>query len=253
MAEGDTVLRTARRLERGLAGQRVEVTAPSPRGRSTGVERLDGLELREVTTRGKNLLLDFGEAVLHSHLGMNGAWHVYPRGGRWAKSMRSAWAVLRGESAEAVQFGGPTLRVLTPGQARRDLRLTRLGPDILAPRFSDEEAVASLRRAEPASAVGEALLDQSLIAGIGNIFKSEGCFAAGVDPRVPIGELTDARLTEVVTATRALMEEAVHSGRPPRRIYRRAGEPCPRCRARIRSRGQGDANRTAYWCPSCQS
>src|SRR5918992_2395491 len=129
MAEGDTVLRTAHRLAT-LAGQRLDVAAPSPRGKATGVERLDGGELRAVRSHGKNLILDFGDAVLHSHLGMNGSWQVHEREGHWAKSPRSAWAVLRGEREEAVQFGGPTLRVLTAGQARSDPRLSRLGPDI---------------------------------------------------------------------------------------------------------------------------
>jgi endonuclease VIII len=253
VAEGDTVLRTARRLEGALAGQRLEVAAPTPRGRSTGVERLDGLELRAVRARGKNLLFDFGEAVLHSHLGLSGAWHVYPRGQRWSRSGRSAWAVMRGERDEAVQFGGPTLRVLSPGQARRDLRLARLGPDVLAPDFTAAAGVASLRRAEAGRPLGEALLDQELIAGIGNIFKSEGCFAAGLDPWRHVGGVGDEELARVVGATRELMEAAVRTGRQPRAVYRRAGEPCPRCGGRIRSRGQGDANRRTYWCASCQA
>jgi endonuclease VIII len=92
-----------------------------------------------------------------------------------------------------------------------------------------------------------------VIAGVGNIFKSEGCFAAGVDPWRRLDAIEDGELREAVLATRRLMEDAVREGRQPRSIYRRAGRPCPACGTAIRSRGQGDANRTTYWCPFCQS
>ncbi|HSK51069.1 MAG TPA: DNA-formamidopyrimidine glycosylase family protein [Solirubrobacterales bacterium] len=249
MAEGDTILRAARRLDAALAGQSLAVAAPSPRGRSLGLQRLDGLTLEKVEARGKNLLLDFGELALHSHLGMNGSWHVYPRGGRWRKPPGAAWALLRGESQEAVQFGGPTLRVMPTPRLRREL--SRLGPDVLAPDFDLDTAVASLRSA-PHSELGDALLDQGLVAGIGNIFKSEACFAARLDPWTRIAALGDDDLRRVLATARELMLEAVASGRPPRAVYHRAGQPCPACRTPISPRGQGDANRTTYWCPRCQ-
>ena len=252
MAEGDTILRAAGRIERAMLGQPVQVEAPSPRGEACGVRRLDGLRLRAVSARGKHLLLDFGELVLHSHLGMSGAWHVYPRGERWTKSSANAWVVLRGREAEAVQFGGPTLRVLSPAGARRELG--RLGPDILAAAYDEEAALASLRRGDPAAPLGEVLLDQGLIAGIGNIFKSEGCFAARISPWRPLGGVVDAELGAVLLATRGLMQDAVAGAgrRGQRAVYRRAGEPCRACGAAILSRGQGDANRATYWCPRCQ-
>ncbi len=112
MAEGDTILRAARRIETALGGEEIEASAPNPRGRAAGIERLDGRRLERVEARGKNLLLRFGDLVLHSHLGMSGGWHVYPRGARWRRQRSSAWAVLAGKEQEAVQFGGPTLRVL---------------------------------------------------------------------------------------------------------------------------------------------
>ncbi|HEU5141995.1 MAG TPA: DNA-formamidopyrimidine glycosylase family protein, partial [Solirubrobacterales bacterium] len=124
MAEGDTVLRAARRIEQALGGAEVAVAAPSPRGRGAGLERLDGRVLEGVGAHGKNLLLRFGDLVLHSHLGMNGAWHVYRRGAPWRKPSGAAWAVLRGERAEAVQFGGPTLRVLRSSALRLDPQLS---------------------------------------------------------------------------------------------------------------------------------
>jgi endonuclease-8 len=249
MAEGDTILRAARRLDAALAGQQLEVSAPSPRGRSLGLQRLDGLTLERVEARGKNLALEFGELALYSHLGMNGSWHVYPRGGRWRKPPGAAWALLRGEGQEAVQFGGPTLRVMPAARLRREL--SRLGPDVLAPDFDLGATVASLRSA-PTGELGDALLDQNLVAGIGNIFKSESCFAARLDPWTRIANLGDNDLRRVLTAARDLMLEAVASGRPPRTVYRRAGQPCPVCHTPIRSRGQGDANRTTYWCSRCQ-
>ncbi len=250
MAEGDTILRAARRLDAALSGERVAATAPNPRGRAAGIERLDGRPLERASAHGKNLLLHFEELVLHSHMGMNGSWHVYPRGARWRKPRRSAWAVLAGKRQEAVQFGGPTLRLIPASRLGRDPQLARLGPDVLAPDFDLDALVRSLRT-DPARTLGDALLDQTLVAGIGNIFKSEACFAARLDPWRPVAELSDEELCDVLEAARRLMQEAVASGRHTYAIYR-ARRPCPNCGGRIASRGQGDTNRTTYWCPRCQ-
>jgi endonuclease-8 len=250
VAEGDTVRRLAHRIDAALTGRRVQVSAPNTRARTVGLDRLDRSTLEESRAIGKNLLLDFGGLVLHSHLGMHGSWHVYAHGERWRRPEGEAWAVLRGGRAEVVQWGGPTLRVLSRSQLRCDPMLRRLGPDILGP--EREACVASLRGAAPARALGEALLDQSLVAGIGNIFKSEGCFAARLNPWRPLSELAGEELRRVVETTSALMQDAVRSGRQPRSVYRRAARPCPVCGRPIRSRGQGDANRVTYWCVSCQ-
>jgi endonuclease VIII len=250
MAEGDTILRAARRLDAALTGETVSASAPNPRGRAARIERLDGHRLEAVESHGKNLVLRFGDLALHSHMGMNGSWHVYPRGAPWRKPRRSAWAVLAGETREAVQFGGPTLRLIAADRLRRDPQLARLGPDILAPEL-DLEAILQRLRAEPARAIGDALLDQHLVAGIGNIFKSEACFAACVDPWRATGDLSGEQLRAVLEAARAQMLEAVESGRHTYAVYK-GRRPCPACRGRIASRGQGDANRTTYWCPRCQ-
>ncbi|HEU5142792.1 MAG TPA: zinc finger domain-containing protein, partial [Solirubrobacterales bacterium] len=125
------------------------------------------------------------------------------------------------------------------------------GPDVLAEDFDLTETVRSLR-SSPDRQLGDALLDQSLVAGIGNIFKSEACFAARLDPWRAVGDLDDDELARVVTAARDLMQAAVAEGRHARAVYRRAGRPCPACGGPISSRGQGDANRTTYWCPRCQ-
>ena len=251
MAEGDTILRIAKRIEAALKDEEVAVVAPNPRGRAGRVERLDGERLVGVETRGKNLLFEFGELVLHSHLGMGGTWHVYRREEQWRKPARVAWAVLSGTSHQAVQFGGPTLRVLTQAELKRDPGLSRLGADILAPN-ADLEAIARALRSDPDRALGDALLDQRLVAGIGNIFKSEACFAAAVDPRRAVGELAESELNAVLAAARAQMDEAASSGRRPAAVYRRAGRPCLRCQTPIATLGQGDANRRTFWCPKCQ-
>jgi len=250
MAEGDTILRAARRLDAALTGDTVTVAAPNPRGRAARIERLDGRRLDAVESHGKNLLLRFGDLTLHSHMGMNGSWHVYPRGGPWRKPRGSAWAVLAGETREAVQFGGPTLRLVAVDRIRRDPQLARLGPDILAPEL-DLDAILQSLRAEPGRTLGDALLDQTVVAGIGNIFKSEACFAARVDPWRAVANLGDDELRAVLGAARAQMLQAVESGRHTYAVYR-ARRPCPVCHGRISSRGQGDANRTTYWCPRCQ-
>jgi endonuclease VIII len=251
VAEGDTIRRLARRFEQTLVGETVAASAPNPRGKAGGIERLNGLRLEGVEARGKHFLLDFGELSLHSHLGMSGGWHVYRHGARWRRPRTSAWAVLASESWDAVQFGGPTLQVMTTARLRRHPQITGLGPDILDGEF-EEDAVVAAMRANPGRGLGDALLDQHLVAGIGNIFKSEACFAVRVDPWRPIGDLSEEELRSVLAAARGLMLEAVKSGRYPFKVYKRRQGACPRCRGRISSRGQGDANRTTYWCPRCQ-
>ncbi len=251
MAEGDTILRAARRIEAAVGGQELGVRARSGRGRAARLERVDGRRLERVETRGKHLLLHFGDLVLHSHMGMGGSWHIYDRGARWRKPASAAWVSLSGAEREAVQFGGPTLRLLSATRLRSDPTLSRLGPDILSPGF-DPRTVRARLHAVPERELGEALLDQHLIAGVGNIFKSEACFAARVNPWRKIGELQDDEIEATLEAGRQLMQEAVDRGRPSRAVYHRTGQPCPACGTPIAARGQGDANRRTYWCPRCQ-
>ena len=254
MAEGDTILRTARRIDRALAGKRVSAGTPGPR-RPAGlpVSEIDGRVLERAESRGKHLLLHFeGGLALHSHLGMRGSWQLYASGDRWRRPSRQAWIALASEGVEAVNFGGSTMRIGREAQLRLDPKLARLGPDILADDFDPQVAIARLRSVRPELKLGEALLGQRLVAGIGNIFKSEGCFAAEVDPHAQLGALCDEEIRSVLAATRSLMLEAVETGRQPSRIYRRAGLPCPRCGTAIRSAAQGDSARTTYWCPGCQ-
>jgi endonuclease-8 len=257
MAEGDTIHRTAGRLEEALAGREIlDVSVPNPqsplRRQSARLDDLRGARLTRAEARGKHLLLHFeGDLVIHSHLGMRGSWRVRPAGRRAAEDRR-AWAVLSVPEAAAVQLGGSHLMLRTEAEIRADPRLRRLGPDVLANDFDAATGVAALRGTEQTRQVGEVLLDQRVVSGIGNIYKCEGCWSARVDPWRALADIDDEELQRLVIEVAALMRYGVETGRPPRSVYRRAGQPCPRCGTRIASRGQGDANRTTYWCPSCQ-
>lgn len=257
MAEGDTIHRLAARLGEALAEPITSTRSPAPesplRRQSHRLARLLGARLEDAEPRGKHLLLHFDSGlVLHSHLGMGGSWRLAGPGGGMGRPPSRAHALLASGDRAAGQFGGRTLALRTAAEIRADPVLRSLGPDMLAPDLDLDRAAAALRDGDPAAPVGEALLDQRLLAGVGNIFKSEGCFAAGIDPWRPAGDLDDAQLREVVAMTRRLMSEAVRSGRRPKRVYRRAGRPCSRCGTAIRSLGQGDANRATYWCAGCQ-
>jgi endonuclease-8 len=243
MPEGDSLHRAAERLQ-ALVGERVEVETPHPRAAATGIAtRLDGRTLESVQAIGKNLLLHFeGGLVLRSHLRMSGRWRVEPRGR--ARAGRP-WLVLRGAEREAVLWNGPVLEL----QSRATLRL---GPDILEVPPAFDAMVANLRRSEQERAIGDALLDQRLVAGIGNVWKAEALWDARVSPWRSLREVEDEELRAVLESAVRLMRASLEGTRPLRRVYRRAGRPCPRCGNAILCRGQGDDNRTAYWCPQCQ-
>ena len=244
MPEGDSLHRAARRLQ-VLVGDRVTAESPNLRGRATGVaEQIDGRRLEAVEAVGKNLILRFeGGVTVRSHLRMSGSWRVTGAGAPFAGR---PWLVLRGEKAQALLYGGRVLELNT-----RAVR--RLGPDILAVPPDLERMLANLRRGDRERAVGDALLDQRLVAGIGNVWKAEALWTARVSPWRPVGDLGDDELRGALEAAARLMRASVDTGREERNIYRRAGMPCPRCGTAVRSRGQGDDNRTAYWCPRCQA
>jgi endonuclease-8 len=185
---------------------------------------------------------------------MTGTWATYQEGRRWRRSARRAWLVLRARNHAVVQFDGPVLELLTESRTRFDRRLAMLGPDILAPELDERRFLQRLREDDQTRPIGDALLDQRTIAGIGNMWKCEGCFAAAIDPWRPAGAVADDEALAIVRATRPKMQQSALDGRQDlhRRIYGRAGRPCPRCGAPVRSRGQGDANRITYWCGSCQ-
>jgi endonuclease VIII len=243
MPEGDALHRAARRLQ-ALVGETLEVETPNPRAAATGVaEQLDGRLLESVEAVGKNLILRFeGGLVLRSHLRMTGRWSVRTRG---ATAAGRPWLVLRGQTNEAVLWGGPVLELNARG-------MTRLGPDILARPPDFDAMLVRLRGADQARAVGEALLDQRLVAGIGNVWKAEALWRARVSPWRSIRDIADAEFRAVLAEAARVMRQSVDGVRRQRAVYRAAGRPCPRCSTPVESCGQGDANRTAYWCPTCQ-
>jgi endonuclease-8 len=257
MPEGDTIHAAARRIGDALVGKEVvDIETPQPRhARDRWPERLAGRAVRAVDARGKHLFLRFeGGLALHSHLRMNGWWGVYERGQRWGRSPRRAWLVIRTPEHEVVQFDGPVLELMTEGRTRFDQRLAGLGPDVIADDFSEATFLRRLREDDQSRGVGDALLDQRNLAGMGNIWKSEGCFLAEVDPWRPLTEVSDDEALAIVREARPLMRRSAAGPgyHPEPSVYGRAGRPCPRCGGTIRSRGQGDDNRTTYWCPGCQ-
>jgi endonuclease-8 len=240
MPEGDALARAAKRLQ-VLVGQRLEVETPHPRAAVKHIaERLDGSVLESVQAVGKNLLLQFDNGlVLHSHLRMNGRWRVGARGER---RVGTPWLVLRGETYEGVLWNGPVLEL------RRGAPLSHLGPDIL----DGVPELDRFRTVPQSRAIGDVLLDQRVVAGIGNLWKAEALWDARVSPWRALADVSDEDLHATLEAAHRMMRVSVEGPRPLRRCYRRAGRPCPRCSTPIRSFPQGDDARTAYWCPVCQ-
>ncbi|MGX1880268.1 Fpg/Nei family DNA glycosylase [Streptomyces sp. NPDC055287] len=261
MPEGDTVWQAAQRLHTALAGHllaRADLRVPR-----FATADLTGRTVLDVTPRGKHLLARIeGGLTLHSHLGMDGSWRIYAATERWrggpAHQIR---AILGTAEHTAVGYRLPVLELIrTQDEAQA---VGHLGPDLLGPDWDADEALRRLL-AEPGRALGEALLDQRNLAGIGNVYKSELCFFARVTPWLPIGELPAPE--RLVAAANRLLE--ANRDRPGRRttlreraptsllyVYGRAGRPCLRCGATIRHADQGDGSRLrpTYWCPRCQS
>jgi endonuclease-8 len=243
MPEGDALHRAAARLQ-PLVGARVQAESPHPRGEATGVARaVDGRVLESVEAVGKPLLLRFeGGVRVRSHLRMNGRWRVRHDG---ASRTGRPWLVLRAGGWEATQWNGPVLTL-----EQRALR--RLGPDLLADETRIADVVRRLRREPQSRLVGAALVDQRVVAGIGNMWLAEALWQGRVSPWATLGEVPDEALADALGWAREAMRSSVAGRRPPRMVYRRPGTACRRCGTPIASRGLGDANRTAYWCPRCQ-
>ncbi|MFE6224756.1 DNA-formamidopyrimidine glycosylase family protein [Streptomyces sp. NPDC057854] len=257
MPEGDTVWLAARRLHEALAGR--VLTRSDLRVPRFATADLTGRAVLDVTPRGKHLLTRIdGGLTLHSHLRMDGAWKVYatgerPRGGP-GHQIR---AVLGNEAYTAYGYRLPVLELIRT--ADEPGVVGHLGPDLLGPDWDPEEAVRRLL-GDPSRMLGEALLDQRNLAGIGNVYKSELAFLAAVSPWLPVGELAPDVPPRLVATAHRLLEE--NKDRPERRtttsrrpgtplyVYGRKGRPCLRCGAAIRKAELGD--RVTYWCPSCQ-
>ena len=243
MPEGDTLHRVAASLQ-VLVGERVEAAAPHPRGAATGVaSAVDGLVLERVEAVGKNLLLHFeGGVTVHNHLRMSGRWRVEPR-----RSRRTGrpWLVLRGHAWEAAQWNGP---VLALGAGPVD----ELGPDVVAGDVGTAALVAAARSADPRRSLGDVLLDQRVVSGIGTLWLAEMLWQARLSPWAPVGPVPDEPLRAAFEWLGPMMRAAVAGPRPLRSVYRRAGRPCPRCGNAVSVGRVGDANRAVYWCARCQ-
>ncbi len=257
MPEGDTIHRAAARMREVLDGRVPdEIATPHPRhGFERWPERLAGMAVRTVDAHGKHLFVRFdGGLTVHSHLRMTGSWGIYPHGQRWRRSARRAWLVLRSGDWEVVQFDGPVLELVRDSRTRTDPRLAVLGPDVLGDSFDADGFLRRLRADDRGRPIGDALLDQRTVAGIGNVWKSECCFALGIDPWRTVGDTSDEQALALVQFARDRMRVSVRDGvaARPANVYRRAGRPCARCGTVILGRGQGDGNRMTYWCPGCQ-
>jgi endonuclease-8 len=256
--EGDTVYRAAAKLDRALTGHRLTVSDFRVPAFAT-VDLRDGTVIRTLS-RGKHLLtrVDHQRAwTIHTHLKMEGSWHVYPDGERWRRPDTQVRLVLGIEGRRAVGFQLGIVE-LVPREQEADL-VAHLGPDLLGPDWDEERALANLRD-EPARPIGQALLDQRNLAGIGTIYRTELCFLTGYDPRSRVGVVADP-LRMVRLAHSLLVQNRHHpqiatTGDKRRGrslwVYGRRMERCPRCGTPIEYAELGEPARSAYWCPSCQ-
>jgi endonuclease-8 len=277
MPEGDTIAYAANRIRPVLEGA-IPESIQTPQRRHAldrWPDRLAGRAVTKVSTHGKHLFLHFeGALVLHSHLGMTGSWAVYDPSRRRRRSHTRAWLVLRSRGHEVIEFDGPLLELITEGRVRFDQRLAGLGPDVLDEQFDGRRFLRALRSDDATRTIGDALLDQRNVAGIGNIWKAEGCWEAAVDPWRRVSQVSDSEALAIVEGMRPRMSLSAREG--PRtieaRVYGLTGRPCRRCGTTIVSRAggwarspsrlataepaprppAGEANRTTYWCPGCQ-
>jgi endonuclease VIII len=252
MPEGDTIHRAARRLSAALGSKEIErAEAPNPRSPlHHRAGELEGRTLERVDARGKHLLAHFsGGLVVHSHLGMNGRWRISADG---RLPYGKPWLLLASGRGVAAQTGGQILRLVSESRVRNDPGLMQLGPDPLEDGFNREAAAARLLRDGAGREAGDAILDQRVLAGVGNAIRVEALFKARISPWRPVDELEADEAERLVAETERVMRTSLARGKRPRSIYRGTRERCPRCGGRIRSRGQGDANRMAYWCEGCQ-
>jgi endonuclease-8 len=276
MPEGDTIFRTARNIGRALVGKPVTAfrsTFPWLM-RFNDDTPLSGQTVDGVEARGKWLLVRFsGGGILASHLLMNGSWHIYRHGQRWQVPRVHMRIVIANAEYEAVGFRVPVAKMHTAASLERDLRVALPENDVLRGEF---DAAAALERlmARGGEAIADALLDQSVLAGVGNVFKSEICFVNGLHPFRKVGSLTRGEAAAAIACAQKLLKANVledsgnmivtyrgqqrrttHASDPGESlwVYGRAGEACRRCGEVIRRRIQGVDARVTFWCPQCQA
>ena len=274
MPEGDTIYRAARTLNLALAGQTVtSFESALPHLSRVEVDHgVVGRTVEKVQAQGKWLVMYFSEdLILLSHMLMSGSWHIYRPGETWKRRRYDMRVVIGTTKILAVAFNVPIAEFHTAASLTRRDGFKSVGPSTLAENFGESEVIARLR-ARPELEIGVSLLTQSLLSGIGNIFKSEICFACGINPFRTVADLTDDDLKCLVSKARKFMLANVTEASgdkittyvPMRRttgranaserlwVYRRTGEPCRRCGSAIVSRKQGFDARTSFWCPRCQ-
>jgi len=258
MPEGDTVWRTALHLDQALSGTVLRGTDFRVPAHAT--LDLAGQPVVATLARGKHLLTRIGDDLtLHSHLKMEGSWHLYRSGSPWRRPAHEARVVLHTEEWTAVGFALGVVEVVP--RTEEHTVVGHLGPDLLGPDWDEDEALRRLR-ADPTRPVADAILDQRNLAGLGNLYKNELCFLAGVHPRLPVGEVPDLprlvrRARSALDANKERVEQTLTGDLRRGRqtwVYRRDKQPCRRCGQRIRVDQQGPEGqqRATYWCPGCQ-
>ena len=273
MPEGDTIFRAARTLHRALAGKPVtsfESALPAL-NRIHEDAPLTGRTIERVTAAGKHLLMHFsGDLVLRTHMRMNGSWHVYRPGERWQRPRGDMRIRIATEEFEAIGFSIPVAEFTSVRRLRNHPELRRLGPDILSDAFDETDVLSRLRGAG-AAAIADALLNQRILAGLGNVYKSEVLFLCRINPFKAVRDLTDVELLAIVQTAHRVLNANVSESLPlmttysgfrrttnrddPKQrlwVYGRARLPCRRCATPIRVRKQGLDARLTYWCPDCQ-
>ncbi|MDZ7727779.1 MAG: DNA-formamidopyrimidine glycosylase family protein [Dehalococcoidia bacterium] len=261
MPEGDSVYRFAARLRGALEGQVIRDARAKGPGAVPRVEKLVGATCTGLDTRGKNLFIHFDNGLsLRGHLRMHGTWHVYAPGASWRRSPLQARLVLETDTAVVVNFSAPVIELLETRAIAHHRPVAAVGPDLLAPDFDESVVLAGFR--DPLLAgqtIGDAIMDQRVMAGVGNIWKHETLFREGINPWRHIRDLSDEQLLAVIRRARSLLRMSIgeedartRTGRPTYFVYGKSGQPCRRCGARIRSAPQGNDVRYTAWCPRCQ-
>ncbi len=274
MPEGDTIFRSARALNKALAGAVVTGfdTAYAPLASVNDNTPVAGRIIEKVEPRGKWLLIFFsGDLILVTHMLMSGSWHIYRTGEKWRWTREHMRVVIRTPEYEAVAFNVPVARFHTARSLDRHTAIPKLGPDVLSQQFSEDEAIARIR-ARAGEEIANVLLNQQVMAGIGNVFKSEICFACKVHPFRKVASLTSLELDCLVDTAKKMMaanilgtsgdrittytgaRRTTGSADPASRVwvYGRQGQQCRRCGTPILMRKQGSGARSTYWCPDCQ-
>lgn len=260
MPEGDTIYRAATRVRSVLTGHTIVATTGS--WKVMDADSLVNTSVSRVVSRGKHLLihLDNGR-VLHSHMGMTGSWHVYPAGERWKKPQTSAALSLHTANHQVVCFSPKQIELMSERQLARNPWMKRLGPDLISESPADKTVITRFRT-QNSVAIGEAVMNQSVVSGIGNIYKSEVLFLEQTHPQTLVRDLSDTEILSIVrTAAHLLKANSLSVRRRTRRratgsrlwVYNRGGQPCQKCGGTIQLIRQGSLGRTTYFCSACQS